>query len=287
MPGRSSRKAFLMKLVQNRKTIRELKNERYDVVINARAFPPSSNRVLRKLGSTSIAFDISEQSFWADIQVDYDLDEEEWINYGNLLKPLGIDQQDVRPSGSFHNFDAPNPMGSKSGYIVISPVSFDKDREWGLNNWKCLIRQLSDDAVHIALTGLPSHRSYIESITASIANPEFVKTLTNIQLDELGALMKDAALFLGIDSFPAHLALCLDKPAALLVNARAYYLKNFSTRTFASEARCMLPVIPSATFFDVEHTAVETLVRFCENSVDSYRRSESGTMPATARKIVP
>ena len=133
---------------KNRESMRALRARRYDAVVNARAYPPSSNVAWREIGGALIAFDISEQSFLADYWADYGLDAEEWKNYANLLAPLGIDPASVAFSEEIYNNDAPNPMTGTGGaapgkYVVISPVSFNAERQWKAEYWKVLIAALA------------------------------------------------------------------------------------------------------------------------------------------------
>ena len=92
------------------------------------------------------------------------------------------------------------------------------------------------------------------------------KVLTKMSLAELGALMKSGAFFVGIDSFPAHLALASGKPTVALINPGSYYLKGFSKKRFAVDARNMLPVIPQIAFFDVRSASIADL----ERAVDEF-----------------
>jgi ADP-heptose:LPS heptosyltransferase len=242
---------------KNRETLRMLRERHYDAVINTRSYPPSSNIPWRKVGGSLIAFDISEQSFLADYRVDYDLDGEEWKNYLNLLGPLGIDIASAGFREEFYNHDAQNPMTVAGKYAVISPVSFDIEREWGSDNWKKLISFLVAHGMNVALTGLPSQKEYLEEL--ALAGNGRTKVFTEMRLSEFGALMKSTEFFIGIDSFPAHLALAEGKRAIVLVNPKAYYLKGYSQKKFIIDARNMLPVINDVTFFDVRLAVAEDL----------------------------
>jgi ADP-heptose:LPS heptosyltransferase len=238
---------------KNRETLRALRARHYDAVLNTRAYPPSSNIPWRKIGGALISFDISEQSFLADYRVDYDLDGEEWKNYLNLLTPLGIDISSARFREEFYNHDVSNPMADAGKYVVLSPVSFDVEREWGRENWKELIAFLAAHGTGVALTGMPSQKEHLEDLAS--ASRGKAKVLVNMSIPEFGALMKGAAFFAGIDSFPAHLALAEGKRAVVFVNPAAYYLLGYSPKKFARDARCMLPVVEQAIFLDVHATS--------------------------------
>ena len=239
---------------KNGETLRVLRARHYDVVINTRSYPPSSNIPWRRIGGALIAFDISEQSFLADYWADYDLDDEEWKNYLNLLVPLGIDITSIDFSEEFYNHNAQNPMANAGVYAVVSPVSFDVEREWGREHWEELIAFLASRGMRVALTGMPSQKEYLESL-ASVGDGD-VNVFVEMTLAEFGALMRGAEFFIGIDSFPAHMALALGKPVIALINPAAYYLKGYSAKKFAVDARNMLPILEQIKFFDVGSASV-------------------------------
>ncbi|MFZ0273367.1 MAG: glycosyltransferase family 9 protein [Acidobacteriaceae bacterium] len=268
LPGRGRSVGIMEKIRENLGTRKALRGNGYDVAINARAYPPSSNFFWSGLAKVLIAFDISEQSSLADRWADYDLDAEDWRNYANLLSPLGIPPSDVGLCGEFFNCDAANPMNGKAPYAVISPITFDKDRQWKPEHWASLIAGLSSLGVNVALTGMPSQHEYLEQIALPALQREGrVLVFTNLQIPEFGALMKDAAVFVGIDSFPAHLALALNRPVRLLMNNEVYFLKGYSQPRFASEARSMISVHGLISFFDVKSALPDELIASCRQTI--------------------
>jgi heptosyltransferase-1 len=248
LPGRGRVTGLRKAAKRNRETARLLKERRYDAILNARAYPPSSNLPLKRLGAALIAFDISDQSFLADYWADYDLEEEEWKNHLNLLVPLGIDVSQADFQEEFYNHGGANPMTGVGKYAVFSPVSFDRERRWIERRWRELICFVVSRGVAVALTGMPSQKKYLEELASG--GGEAARVCAEMQLAEFGALMKEAAFFVGIDSFPAHLALAFGKPAFLLVNSKVYYLKCRSPRKFAVDARSLVPLLRNVTFLD-------------------------------------
>ena len=247
--GRGGPAGLRQVMKRNYQTLRALRQRKYDAVINARAYHPSSNVPWRKIGGALIAFDIAEQSFLADYWADYDLESEEWENYLNLLIPLGILGPKTDLMGEFYDCSGANPMAGVKNYAVVSPVTFDEEKKWGKRNWKEVISFIASEGISVALTGIPSQRGYLEQLASNFGN--MVKVCAEMKISEFGALMKDAAFFIGIESFPAHLALALRKQSFFLVNSKVYYLKGKSPKKFALDARSMLPIISNAQFFDV------------------------------------
>ena len=274
LPGRGHKAAGLRYAIKrNHETMHALRTRGYDAVINARAFAPSSNVSLRRIGGALIAFDISEQGFLADYWANYDFDEEEWKNYLNLLVPLGIDVASVDFHEEFYNHNAPNPMAGAGKYIVISPISFETDRQWGESNWKELISFLLSRGKGVALTGIPSQKKYLNDLAPALRG---AKVFTEMRIPEFGALMKDAECFVGIESFPAHLALAEGKRAIILTNFIAYYLKGYSPRRFAIDARSMLPILRQVEFFDVKSTIARDIKKAIAAFADEKFQASDG-----------
>jgi len=251
---------------KNHETLRMLRARHYDAVINTRAYPPSSNIPWCRIGSPLISFDISEQSFLADHWASYDLDEEEWKNYLNLLVPLGIDISSAHFSEEFYNHDAPNPMKDSGKYIVVSPVSFDASRELPKESWRRIASFMISRGMHIALTGMPPQKNYLEDI--AVVDKDKIKVFTEMRLPEFGALMKNAEFFVGIDSFPAHLALASGKRAVVLINPGTWYLKGYSRKRFAVDARNMLPVVPEIDYFDIQTASLKDIEKAIKVLID-------------------
>ncbi|TSC52050.1 MAG: Lipopolysaccharide heptosyltransferase III [Parcubacteria group bacterium LiPW_41] len=266
-----SKTSISQALKNNQEVIKKLRGENYDYVINGRAFVPSSNIWWKFIKPKRlIAFDISEQSFLADYWAEYGLKSEEWENYMNLLLPLGIAKNEFFYEPVFNNFDDSifNKYEFQSlrgkNYIVCAPVSFDKDRQWEVESWRKVIVAYRDAGNAVVFTGIQSQLEYIKNILDGVDGKDII-VATNLTLPELGSIYKKAKLFLGIESFPAHLALALKKPIICLMRNDAYYLKGFSSAKTAS-ARSMIPLLEGRVFaLDIKTTSVEKVVEIVKS----------------------
>lgn len=260
-------------LGKNWKILSKLKKVRYDVVINTRAYSPSSNIFWKFIKPKNlIAFNLSEQSFLADFWAFYDLYDEEWKNYLNLLKPLGVDIGTAEFSPQFNNFDDEGlknkmpDLKEKAKLVVISPISFDGERCWLEKYWKAVINYLLNNNYQVVLTGMENQEVFLQNLVLDNKNNN-LKIATNLSISELGSLFKKANFFIGIDSFPAHLALAINKPIVCLLNEKAYYLKGFSGRKFAIDTRSMIPLINKVKIFLLENKSDE-IISFINNEFD-------------------
>ncbi|MCL5012012.1 MAG: glycosyltransferase family 9 protein [Patescibacteria group bacterium] len=226
--------------------IKVLRGNKYDYIINGRALTPSSNFwwfLVR--AKRLISFDISEQSFLSDFWARYDLKSEEWENYNNLLLPLGI-KRNIPGIPLFFNFNntvfdsVKLRILKNKRYFVCSPVSFDSDKQWNIYYWGEILRFCVSAGNMIVLTGTPNQKLYLEQIKNFIQDPDDIVVVTDIPLADLASLYQKSSGFLGVESFPAHLALALNKHIFCGMNYAAYYLKGMSHLFSSLSARSML-----------------------------------------------
>ena len=212
-----------------------------------------------------IGFDISEQSFLADYWAEYDFYEEEWKNY---LKLLDLKEGEFHPR--FYNFDdigLKNKFSSDSDkLVVISAVSFDKERLWDEMYWHKTINFLLNQGYFVVFTGLESQKDYLTNLTKNLHNEKY-KVLTNLNIPELASLIRSSRFVLCIDSFITHLAIALEKPVICLLNPDIYYLKGFSLRKAFVDTKSMVPLIESVTILPTIDTDDKKMIQHCEKLI--------------------
>ncbi len=100
------------------------------------------------------------------------------------------------------------------GYAVVSPGTIWRTKRWPATHFAVAVRRLARDR------GLPvvvvwadeGERRSAETIVANAGNGLPVLLAPPTDLRDLATLLRHAALFLGCDSGPAHLAAALDVP---------------------------------------------------------------------------
>lgn len=97
-----------------------------------------------------------------------------------------------------------NKASPKEKYILISPLSTDRRREWGLYNYKQLCSLLSEKHL-VVLTGKKEEFPLLKKIADS--NNNIIIDTSN--LTEVVELINNALLFIGGDSGLTHIALKL------------------------------------------------------------------------------
>lgn len=239
---------FFSLMRENYHVWHQLRKEHYDVIINARPVAPSMNIWWRLLGGTLISFDTSEQSFLADAWAPWNFYDQEWLNYLGLLKPLGIEgQQKFEPvfenlDGSLADDPKLFPIGRE--IIAVAPVTYDTDKQWPDEGWHALITLLAHQGYSVVLTGLPSQEAYLKRIAAGTD----ARILTAASIPQLAGIYRKARLFMGIDSFPAHLALATRLRGGCFVNGENYFLKGH-TRGNLVNGTCLIPLTDQMRIF--------------------------------------
>ncbi|MCX6798213.1 MAG: hypothetical protein NTX66_03325, partial [Candidatus Falkowbacteria bacterium] len=250
IPGRQkiSLKTRWQKFKQNRAanklTKKELKAAKYDLIINGRGFWPSSNFLGRSLGGGLVSFDISQFSFLANIIVPYDLKAWEEINYKNLLEKIGVAPEIIKnldARGQFYNFPpragqtpATHPDQAPESIWILSPVSYDPEKTWSPKIWQKFIEiwLKQNPGPRLVISGLKEQLDWLEQIKKGFLQKPWLLSrlnfLTDLNIGQLAELIKNSQGFIGLESFPAHLAIAFKKPTYCLVNSRLFYVPNLS-----------------------------------------------------------
>lgn len=254
----SHKKGILSALRETFHTIALLRCEKYDVIVNTRAYIPSTN-IWWKFAHPKnlVSFDIAEHSFLTDVCVSYDLYAEEWKNYLKLLVPLGIHVNHADFAPEFYNYSETEIP--QRAFVVIAPVSFDVERQWEKEKWVFLMTYLQKRGYEIILSGIPSHETYLRNLCETMGT-DGVSIKTNLSIPQLAYCMRKSELVIGIDSFPMHLGLAVGKHIVCVVNELAYYVPQLSRKAWWIDARCMIPHISYTHIFSVHDSVSDVVV---------------------------
>ncbi len=118
----------------------------------------------------------------------------------NLQLARALDPVAHMPEVDFSPFAAETPRGF-AGRVVLIPAAGRPEKQWPADRFRELARRLGGKA--LAVWG-PGERPLAEAIGAELAPPT--------SLRELARLLRDAALVVGGDTGPLHLAAALGTP---------------------------------------------------------------------------
>lgn len=102
--------------------------------------------------------------------------------------------------------------------IVIAPSSSVQKRNWSIDNFRRLAKELSK-SFHLIIIGTLEQQKIIENITHGIMNTEIQ---INKSYRELFELIASSSLFIGLDSGLTHLALQLKRPIVSIIGGGKY-----------------------------------------------------------------
>ena len=155
----------------------------------------------------------------------------EYLKHIDLLKTFGIEEKNIsfENKKTFkikeNNFLIYKNEVKKDGYIVIAPLSTEPDRAWGIDNFKKLCRELSNE-YKIVLEGSQKEIKLLSYIKGGNQNI----IIDTSPLEDLHGIIMHCKLFIGGDSGLTHIALKLGKPMLAVLDG-GYFNRYFPFRT--------------------------------------------------------
>lgn len=99
-------------------------------------------------------------------------------------------------------------------FIVISPFSTHKDKEWPVSHYLTLAKKLSEDKKYfIILMGGPEDEDKLISVPLS---PGIYNLCGKLSLRNVATLLRDTHLLISNDSGPVHIAACVQTKTVVL-----------------------------------------------------------------------
>ncbi|PHM38522.1 putative lipopolysaccharide heptosyltransferase III [Xenorhabdus innexi] len=209
----------------------QLKNRRYDLVINL-ADQWSSALISSFTGSARrIGFDFPKRQnlLWKACFTDLASTEgEESLHVVeqnlSVLKPLNLPVTNFDVTMSYSDEDKKKIFnllhigGIHQKYVVIHPASRWFFKCWDEDKISETINTLQADGHAIVVTSGTDtqEKEMVERVLSACPQDNIVSLAGKITLPQLGALIDHAALFIGVDSVPMHMAAALKTPCIAL-----------------------------------------------------------------------
>ncbi len=206
--------------------IKKMRKEKFDFAIDFHGGPRASFLTLFSGAKIRVGYDYSPRRAFYHLRVQRGVKDgyiHSVVNQFNLIKGLGIERNDIPPlfmpeiedweREKFDRFIIENGLDGKR-FIVFHVSAGNKYREWGIENWKSLIKIVTMEkrGLKIALIGSEKDLIYEEHLKF----PDVVSLIGRINLREVRELIKRSILFVGPDSGPMHIASTTETPVIAL-----------------------------------------------------------------------
>lgn len=132
----------------------------------------------------------------------------------NVLTGIGFDVSQWLPV-RFPSLSIPPSTGAKSNAVVVHVGGGWEFRRWAEEKWASLIDQLHDRYDSVTVIGGPGDSAILRRIEAQVVRRDRLGFATTT-MEEMIHQIRDCVQFVGLDSGPMNLAVCLDKPTIAL-----------------------------------------------------------------------
>lgn len=258
--------------------IRSLRRQKYDVVFDLHGGPRAFLLSMLSGAGTRIGYRIKykhifyhitrprrpEQGYFHSVE-----------NHVNLVNPLGIACDDIPPlttapprtaeTSRIEQLLQTHSMAEKK-LICLHIGAGNRFRNWGIDNLKRLLALLAEqNDAGVVLVGAGDDRKTAAALL-SRSHPRVLSLAGDLNLRELLALLKRAALFIGPDSGPMHIAAAAGIPmvvyfgptlpahfapwkANAVILEKAYACRPCrQTECIYGDLRCLMDITPDEVY---------------------------------------
>jgi len=193
-----------------------MQQEHFDVAINMQGNGISANPFIKQLRPRITAGLKSGEAESLDRSIDFYYYQNETIRYLEVAKLIGAYTSDLEPEIKVLPHDEEEIKTlmeglNKKAFVVLQPCAVDVRRMWPPENYPVLADILKQKSFEVVFTGSADDRSSVEKILASMKYSA-INTCGEISLGGLTALLSKAALVIGADTGPLHLARAVNTP---------------------------------------------------------------------------
>lgn len=211
--------------------VRVLRANKYDLVINMadQWMVAVLVRLLNAPVRISQDYSHRQSAFWRNSFTHLAPLKGENVVESNLsvLAPLGLDRYVAETTMSYNPVCWQRVRGEldKAGvgdrYVVIQPTARQIFKCWENEKFSQVVDALHDRGVEVVLTSGPGadDMACVTAIAQGCKRPPVTALAGKVSFPELGALIDHAALFIGVDSAPGHIAAAVKTPLICLFGA--------------------------------------------------------------------
>ncbi len=190
------------KFASVRELLREIRGERYELVVNAQRFASSGFLAAFSGAGSVVGFARNPFSRWFDRRVAHGLDQGHEVERNQRLIAHLTDERPAMP----RLYPAGLPrVALGEAYICVAPSSVWFTKQWPAAQWADFVAQVPE-GLRVLLLGGPGDQQLCQQIAERSGNPRCENLAGRLSLLESAAVMGGAAMNYANDSAPTHLA---------------------------------------------------------------------------------
>ncbi|MCB0643876.1 MAG: glycosyltransferase family 9 protein [Phaeodactylibacter sp.] len=260
------------------KLIRQIRRERYDVVVNLQRFFSTGLLTALSGARQRLGFDKNPLSFTFTRHLPH--------AFGTDAEPIHEVERNL--SLIAHLTDStftkphlypppvlPDQLDTRIPYICLAPTSVWYTKQWPLEKWVGLLDRLPQDH-RLFLLGGPTDQGACAVLQAQTQHPMVENLAGKLNLLESARLMQGAVMNYVNDSAPLHLASAVDAPVTAIFcsTVPAFGFYPLSSRSSIVQTTATLDCLPCGLHgkkacpeghFKCSHIAVEQLLQPLQN----------------------
>ena len=194
------------------KTIRQIREQRYDYVVNAHRFASSGLMTVFSKSTVKIGYDKNPLSFLFTKKIKHHIGDGRHEVDRLLELVADISQHSYKPRLHLPNHSVEKvEQYKKEPYIVIAPNSVWYTKQYPIEKWVGFLDRTSF-AGNVYLIGAPSESDQAQQIIESTQRNKVYNLCGKLNLLDSAALMRDSAMNYTNDSGPMHLCSAVNAP---------------------------------------------------------------------------
>ncbi|GHN01739.1 ADP-heptosyltransferase [Cytophagales bacterium WSM2-2] len=221
------------------KIIKQVRNNRYDCLVNVHRFASSGLITTFSKARLRIGFDKNALSFLFDEKIKHEIGNLHEVQRNQKLIEKITDSSHSKPKlfPTSSDFGKVKPM--KSGrFLCVAPTSVWFTKQFPAEKWVAFLKTMKGKFDNIYLLGAPSDSQVCEMIKREVNDDCVVNLAGKLSFLESAALMKDAEMNFVNDSAPMHMASAMNAPvtAVFCSTVPAFGFGPLSDRSYVVES---------------------------------------------------
>lgn len=235
----------LGKLTQIKTMVREIRAERYDLVINLQRFMTTGLITLLSGAKEKMGYDKNPLSWAFTHRAPHEIGDGRH-EVDRMMDLLECTFERLEGMPMLYPTEADFAKVARQGaYVCMAPSSVWFTKQWPVDKWKALIDRMPAE-VSVLLLGGPGDRELCAEIMEQAKHPKVENLSGEIDLLQSAALMKNAQMNYVNDSAPLHLCSAMDAPvtAFFCSTVPRFGFGPLSSRQHIMEHEAELPCRP-------------------------------------------